>query len=83
MSTFIAGPFIDIDLNQNSLMEIAEKNNIPTHIFSQLQKYYTSVPVYTDRDVILSLFNSFGEVLWDNIDNFTFKTINMTYHKRK
>ena len=82
MSTFIAGPFIDIDLNQNSLMEIAEKNNIPTHIFSQLQKYYTSVPVYTDRDVILSLFNSFGEVLWDNIDNFTFKTINMTYQNQ-
>ena len=81
-STFIAGPFIDVDINQQTLMEIAEKNNIPAHIFSQLQKYYTSVPVYTDRDVILSLFNSFGEVLWKSIDNFTFKTINMTYQNQ-
>ena len=82
VSTFIAGPFIDVDINQQTLMEIAEKNNIPAHIFSQLQKYYTSVPVYTDRDVILSLFNSFGEVLWKSIDNFTLKTINMTYQNQ-
>ncbi|MBQ8766883.1 MAG: AraC family transcriptional regulator [Clostridia bacterium] len=82
VSTFIAGPFIDVDINQQTLLEIAEKNHIPAHIFSQLQKYYTSVPVYTDRDVILSLFNSFGEVLWGSIDNFTFKTINMSYQNQ-
>ena len=81
-STFIAGPFIDIDLNQNSLMEIAEKNNIPAHIFSQLQKYYSSVPVYTDHDVILSLFNSFGELLWGSTDKFIYKTINMSYNNQ-
>ena len=82
VSTLIAGPFIDMDINQQTLMEIAEKNHIPAHIFSQLQKYYTSVPVYTDRDVIISLFNSFGEVLWGSIDNFTFKTINMAYQNQ-
>ncbi len=82
VSVFVAGPFIDMDLNQSSLMEIAEKNNIPTHILSQLQKYYTSVPVYTDHDVILSLFNSFGEVLWGSINNFSYKTINMTYQNQ-
>lgn len=81
-STFIAGPFIDVDLNQNSLIEIAEKNNIPAHIFSQLQKYYSSVPVYTDHDVILSLFNSLGELLWGSTNNFTYKTINMTYNNQ-
>lgn len=81
-STFIAGPFIDIDLNQNSLMKIAEKNNIPAHIFSQLQKYYSSVPVYTDHDVILSLFNSFGELLWGSTDKFIYKTINMSYNNQ-
>ncbi len=79
-STFIAGPFIDTAINQNTLMEIAERNNIPAHVFSQLQKYYTSVPVYTDRDMIISLFNSLGEVLWGNTDSFDYKTINMIYN---
>lgn len=82
VSTFIAGPFIDIDLNQNTLMEVAEKNHIPAHIFSQLQKYYSNVPVYTDHDVVLSLFNAFGEILWGSTDNFTYKTINMSYHNQ-
>ena len=79
---FIAGPFIDIDLNQGTLNEIAEKNNIPSHIASQLQKYYSSVPVYTDHDVIISLFNAFGEALWGHIDNFTYKNINMSYNNK-
>jgi superfamily II DNA or RNA helicase len=65
-----------------NLTEIAEKNNVPTHIFSQLQKYYSSVPVYTDHDVVMSLFNAFGEILWGSTDNFTYKTINMTYHNQ-
>ena len=82
VSTFIAGPFIDVNLNQNSLMEIIKKNNIPEHIFSQLQKYYSIVPVYTDHDVVLSLFNAFGEILWGSTDNFTYKTINMTYNNQ-
>ena len=82
VSTFIAGPFIDVNFNQNLLMEIAEKNSIPSNIFSQLQKYYSSVPVYTDHDVVLSLFNAFGEILWGSTDNFIFKTINMSYHNQ-
>ena len=82
VSTFVAGPFIDVDLNQSSLMEIAEKNNLPVPIFSQLQKYYSSVPVYTDHDVVLSLFNAFGEILWGSTDNFTYKTINMSYNNQ-
>ena len=75
--TFVAGPYIDIDLNQKMIMEMAEKNSIPHHIISQIQKYYTSVPVYTDKDTILSLFNSLGEALWGSTDNFTFQSINM------
>ncbi len=77
--TFIAGPYIDMEINQKMLKEMAEKNSIPESIALQLQKYYTSVPVYTDRDIILSLFNSFGEVLWGNTDNFTVQSINMGY----
>jgi YesN/AraC family two-component response regulator len=30
----------------------------------------------------MSLFNAFGEILWGSTDNFTYKTINMTYHNQ-
>ncbi len=77
--TFVAGPYIDIELNQKMLKDMAEKNAVPESIMTQLQKYYTSIPLYTDRDIILSLFNSLGEALWGSTDNFTFQTINMGY----
>lgn len=78
--TFIAGPYIDIDLTQKSIVEMAEKNSLPPNIMSQIQKYYTSIPVYMDKDTILSLFNTLGEMLWGSTDNFTFQYINMLYN---
>ena len=80
--TFIAGPYIDFDLSQKMIMEMAEKNSISTSIMSQIQKYYTSVPVYTDKDTILSLFNTLGEILWGSTDNFTFQSISMIYNNQ-
>ena len=80
--TFIAGPYIDFDLSQKMIMEMAEKNSISTSIMSQIQKYYTSVPVYTDKDTILSLFNTLGEILRGRTDNFTFQSISMIYNNQ-
>ncbi len=80
--TFIAGPYIDIDLSQKMIMEMAEKNSIAPNIISQILKYYTSVPVYTDKDTILSLFNTLGEILWGSTDKFSFQSINMAYQNQ-
>ena len=35
------------------------------------------MPVYTDKDIISSLFNSFGELLWGGMENFTVKTLTL------
>lgn len=76
--TFIAGPFVDINLTQEMLMQSADVYNIPRDVFSQVEKFYASIPVYTDKDIILSLFNAIGELLWGNVDNFVFKDIDLT-----
>ena len=81
-ATFIAGPYIDVDLSQKMIMEMAEKNSIPSNIISQIQKYYTSIPVYTDKDTVLSLFNTLGELLWGSTENFTFQSISMIYRNQ-
>lgn len=81
-ATFIAGPYIDVDLSQKMIMEMAEKNSIPSNIISQIQKYYTSIPVYTDKDTVLSLFNTLGELLWGSTESFTFQSISMIYRNQ-
>ena len=82
MVTFIAGPYIDIELSQKMIMEMAERNSFSSNIVSQIQKYYSNIPVYTDKDTILSLFNALGEILWGSTDNFTFQSISMIYNNQ-
>ncbi len=75
--TFVAGPFIDVELSQKNLLDAAEKYSFSPQIMSQIQKYYTSVPVFSDKDLVLTLFNSFGEALWGGFDKFTVQNISM------
>ena len=75
--TFIAGPYIDREFTQKMLVDAAAQYDISAPLQNQIQKYYTTVPVYADNDIISSLFNSFGELLWGSMDNFTIKTLSL------
>ena len=69
--TFIAGPYINFEITQKTIIESATRYNIPQSLRNQIEKYYTTVPVYTDEDIIRSLFNALGVELWGSMDNFT------------
>ena len=58
--TFIAGPYIDREFTQKMIVEASVQYDIPQQLQNQIQKYYTTVPVYADKDIISSLFNTFG-----------------------
>lgn len=75
--TFIAGPYIDREFTQKMIVEAASQYDIPQQLQNQIQKYYTTVPVYADKDIISSLFNSFGELLWGGMENFTVKVLTL------
>jgi len=75
--TFIAGPFIDREFTQKMLVDAARQYEIPQQLQNQIEKYYTTVPVYADKDIISSLFNAFGEILWGSMDNFTVKSMSL------
>lgn len=75
--TFIAGPYIDREFTQKMLVDAAVQYDIPASFQNQIQKYYTTVPVYADRDIISSLFNTLGELLWGSMENFTVKTLSL------
>ncbi len=75
--TFIAGPYIDREFTQKMLVDAAVQYDIPASFQNQIQKYYTTVPVYADRDIISSLLNTLGELLWGSMENFTVKTLSL------
>lgn len=75
--TFIAGPYIDREFTQKMLVEAANQYDIPASLRNQIEKYYTTVPVYADKDIISSLFNTLGETLWGSMDDFTVKALSL------
>ncbi len=75
--TFIAGPYINFEITQKTIIDSATRYNIPQSLRNQIEKYYTTVPVYTDEDIIRSLFNAFGVELWGSMDNFTTQKLNL------
>ncbi len=78
-SMFIAGPYIESGMTQQRLIAMFESYDIAPSLLSQIEKYYTSIPSITDKTIILSLFNSFGELVWGALDNFTFDELNMNF----
>ena len=56
------------------LLETAEKYSVPAQVFSQIEKYYGNVPFIGNDRTLMSLFNSFGETIWGDIDSFSVQT---------
>lgn len=75
LKIFVAGPYVTEDLNRRSLLELCEKHSIAPQISLEIQKYYGSLPLIKDTEMLSALFNTLGERLWGSLDSFTVKTV--------
>ncbi len=75
--TFIAGPYINFEITQKTIIDSATRYNIPQSLRNQIEKYYTAIPVYTDEDIIRSLFNALGVELWGSMESFTTQKLSL------
>lgn len=69
----ICGPYLIEECTEQKILEIAERFSIPVKSISQLEKYFSNIPMVTDDSFIVTLFNSLGETLWGSLDNFSVK----------
>ena len=58
-------------------VKLPTRYNIPQSLRNQIEKYYTAVPVYTDEDIIRSLFNALGVELWGSMESFTTQKLSL------
>ncbi len=77
-TVLIVGPYTHTEFTHQMLMETAEKFSVPPSVFSQIEKYYGNIPVMRSETILMNLFNSFGETIWKNIDNFSVRTATQT-----
>lgn len=80
--TFIAGPYIDREFTQKMVIDAANQYDIAPALRNQIEKYYTTIPVYADKDIVSSLFISLAEILWGSMDNFTVKSLSLIAPER-
>lgn len=67
---FIVGPYLNVDLSRQQILEQGEKMGIPPKLSHELEAYYATIPVIKEESHIFAMVNTFAELLWGGSDNF-------------
>lgn len=73
-TVFIAGPYVCSNVTYEMLELSAEKFFLPSSLYYQIEKYFGALPSVSNESIVDNLFDSLGELLWGNIDSFSFET---------
>lgn len=76
--SMLIGPYTHIVLTKQIILNGMEKLSISPYLFPQLEKYYTDLPFIPNEGTLFSIINTFGEKIWDSLDNFSIEYID--YH---
>lgn len=71
-NVLVIGPYLSKHLNNQEILELAEKNGVFAGKMREFEEFYTGVPVFTDEGQILALVETFAEFLWNGTSNFSF-----------
>ncbi len=80
-TALVIGPFTNIEITKQMLLQAAEDYDITPEIFSQIEKYYTNIPILTNESTLFAILNAFGEKLWGSLENFSIKSAKQTASK--
>lgn len=70
------GPYLLEILNEEQLMERAERLSISPQQFPSIVKCYTSIPALPDETALFSLLLAFGDIIWGQTENYEVVDIN-------
>ncbi len=78
-TTMVIGPYISLEITRQMIYQFIDKYHIPPILLPQVEKYYSSLPMFIDDSLIHSLLNTFGEKIWGGLDHFTIHSINHVF----
>lgn len=65
------GPYSLMSIPRQSILNIAAKYHIAPGNLIQLEQFYSSIPILSDENTLLTLVYTLGEYLWGDYDNFS------------
>lgn len=75
VSILIIGPYAGFEIEKQDMLDLAQKYNISPQLFQQFEKYYSQIPVLHNESDLFILLNTFGEIIWGNLENFSLESI--------
>ena len=67
----LIGPYMTAQLSREQLLKEAERHCISPARFRQMEAFYGSVPVIGEESVLLSVVNTYAELIWGGSDAYT------------
>ena len=80
-TTLVIGPYTNIEITKQMLLQAAEEYDITPELLSQIEKYFTNIPVLTNESTLFAILNAFGEKLWGSLENFHIRSVQQTASK--
>ncbi|MBQ7046079.1 MAG: helix-turn-helix domain-containing protein [Clostridia bacterium] len=65
------GPYLTHDINEQKVLELAEKNNIQASKIKKLEQFYAGVPIVSEQSRIFTMLDCFAELIYGGSDNFS------------
>ena len=75
----LIGPYVSEIPSRKEIMEKSEKLEISPSRFREFENYYSSIPHLPENSQLFAFLDSFGELIWNGSENFSFKKISETY----
>ncbi|HAL74107.1 MAG TPA: hypothetical protein DCM45_03315 [Clostridiales bacterium] len=75
-AVLLAGPYLLIQLTRQQLLQEAERFSVPLQLIEEMESFYGSIPVLSDENIILSIVNTFAEVLWGSAEAYSVVNLN-------
>lgn len=74
-TVLLIGPYVGNIITVPLLTNLGERLKLKPSILSQLEKYYSDLPVVSDETWFISILSSFGEIIWSSPENFHIENV--------
>lgn len=65
------GPFLNHEIYEQKVLEIAEINRLPAIYTKKLEQFYSNVPIITEQSRIFAMLDCFAELIYGGSENFS------------
>ena len=67
---FFIGPYLLSPISEDTLYNRFSPYNFSEDLLNQINRYYTTLPIVEDENLLLIIANTLGKALWGSPDNF-------------